>query len=46
MYKITIESPLFEGKSKVAQHQMVSECLKEELKNIHAFNLKTKVASK
>lgn len=43
MYKIIIESEKFRNKSRVAQHQMVSECLGEDLKKIHAFNLKTKV---
>lgn len=46
MYKIIIESAVFEGKPRVAQHQMVSECIKEELETIHAFNLKTSVPKK
>lgn len=29
MYKILVESPMFEGKSKVQQHQLVSEALKD-----------------
>jgi len=46
MYKVIIESTLFEGKSKVAQHQLVSECLSEDMKSIHAMNIKTKVPKK
>ncbi|KRX04939.1 BolA protein [Pseudocohnilembus persalinus] len=41
MYKLVIVSPEFEGKSKVQQHQMVTGCLKEELSEVHGFNLKT-----
>lgn len=43
MYRILIESPVFEGKTRVQQHQMVAEAIKEELKQIHGFSLKTKV---
>ena len=41
MYKIKIESPLFVGKTKIEQHRMVYEALKDEMVNIHGFNLKT-----
>ena len=41
MYKMSIESPLFEGKSKLQQHRMVNEILEEELKSIHGLNIKT-----
>lgn len=41
MYKIAIESPLFLNQTKVQQHRMVNEVLKEELKTIHGMNLKT-----
>ena len=43
MYNITVESDLFKGKSLVQQHQMVTNSISEELKNIHGYNLKTKV---
>ncbi len=43
MYRILIESEAFQGKSRVQQHQLVSEILKDDLKTIHGFNLKTKV---
>lgn len=46
MYNITVESPQFEGKSKVKQHQMVTACIKEELAKIHGYNLKTKAPPK
>ena len=41
MYDIKVESPLFEGKSRVQQHQMVQKVISEELKTIHGLNLKT-----
>ena len=41
-FKILIVSEHFAGKSKVAQHQMVYECLKKFMdKPIHALSLKT-----
>lgn len=43
MYNITVESDLFKGKSLVQQHQMVTDSISDELKNIHGYNLKTKV---
>jgi stress-induced morphogen len=42
MYNITVESNLFKGKSLVQQHQMVTACISDEIKNIHGYNLKTK----
>ena len=42
MYNIKIESPLFNGKSKVEQHKMVTSVLGKEMEQIHGFNLKTK----
>lgn len=42
MYKFVVESPQFEGKSKVDQHKMVMKALGGEIKNIHGFNLKTR----
>lgn len=46
MYRMTVESPLFEGKSKVDQHRMVNEAIKEEFKTIHGMTLKTIVGKK
>jgi stress-induced morphogen len=43
MYNITVESELFKGKPLVQQHQMVTQSIADELKNIHGYNLKTKV---
>lgn len=42
MYKFVVESPQFEGKTKVEQHKMVMKALGHEVKNIHGFNLKTR----
>eukprot|EP00735_Rhodelphis_limneticus_P011852 TRINITY_DN5006_c0_g1::TRINITY_DN5006_c0_g1_i1::g.24885::m.24885 TRINITY_DN5006_c0_g1::TRINITY_DN5006_c0_g1_i1::g.24885 ORF type:complete len:124 (-),score=-8.74,sp/P39724/BOL3_YEAST/53.62/4e-20,BolA/PF01722.13/3.4e-18 TRINITY_DN5006_c0_g1_i1:177-548(-) len=41
MFSITIESPLFKGKSLVAQHRMVNEILKDDIKKWHGLTLKT-----
>lgn len=41
MYKLSVESPIFEGKSKLEQHRMVNEVLKEDIKQIHGLNIKT-----
>jgi BolA-like protein 3 len=43
MYKIIVESPLFKGKTMVAQHKMITDSIGEDLKNIHGINLKTKI---
>lgn len=42
MFRIVIESPFFNYKSKVEQHKLVTTALSEEIKNIHGFNLKTR----
>ena len=41
MYKMVVESPAFLEKSKVEQHQLVTGVLKDILKGVHGFNLKT-----
>ena len=42
-YKATIISKLFQGKSKITQHQMVYNSLKGKMGNeLHALMLKTK----
>lgn len=38
---IKIKSPDFNGKTMIAQHRMVNEILKEDLKEIHSLQLKT-----
>ena len=43
MFNIIVESDEFRGKSVVQQHQMVTNSIKEEIKSIHGYNLKTKV---
>jgi stress-induced morphogen len=40
-FVIKIKSPDFNGKNLIAQHRMVNEILKEELKEIHSLQLKT-----
>ena len=44
-FKVIIVSNLFDGKSKLNQHRMVNESLKEELaNNIHALSITAKVS--
>lgn len=42
-FSIKIKSPDFKGKTVIAQHRMVNDILKEDLKDIHALQLKTEV---
>jgi stress-induced morphogen len=42
MFNIAVESPHFMGKTLVEQHRMVVECLQDDIKSIHSYNLKTK----
>eukprot|EP00924_Labyrinthula_sp_SR-Ha-C_P005100 snap_masked-scaffold_1-processed-gene-21.17-mRNA-1 protein AED:0.19 eAED:0.20 QI:0/-1/0/1/-1/1/1/0/99 len=44
MYDVKVESPLFKSKTKVAQHRMVNEVLKEEIKEMHGLTLDTKAS--
>jgi len=39
-FRITIKSPDLKGKTPINQHRTVNEILKEELKEIHALQLK------
>eukprot|EP01100_Stratorugosa_tubuloviscum_P015515 TRINITY_DN8995_c0_g1_i1.p1 TRINITY_DN8995_c0_g1~~TRINITY_DN8995_c0_g1_i1.p1 ORF type:complete len:126 (-),score=66.81 TRINITY_DN8995_c0_g1_i1:98-475(-) len=39
--RIEIESEMFIGKSKVTQHRMVQNLIKEEMKTLHALSLET-----
>lgn len=43
MYEILIEADSFQGKRKVAQHKMVTEALKEQIKDMHGLRITTKV---
>jgi stress-induced morphogen len=40
-FSVTIVSSEFAGKSLLKSHQMVNECLTDELKQIHALTIKT-----
>jgi len=46
MYEISIESEDFSGKSRVHQHRMVNEALKEEIKDMHGLRISTFVPEK
>ena len=39
--RISVESPLFAGKTVVQQHRMVNGVIKEEMKSLHAAMIKT-----
>ncbi len=39
--RISVVSPLFAGKTVVAQHRLVNEVIKEEMKSLHACHIKT-----
>ena len=41
MYKCYIESPKFEGLNTIKQHKLVQSVLKEEIAEMHGFQLKT-----
>ncbi|XP_033753902.1 bolA-like protein 3 [Pecten maximus] len=43
MYEVLIEADSFQGKRKVAQHKMVTEALKEQIKDMHGLRITTKV---
>lgn len=45
MYKITVESPVFVQKTKVEQWRLVANAISDEMKDIHGFNLKTRIPS-
>ena len=40
-FDAVVVSEEFEGKSRIQQHRQVQNILSEELKNIHAFTIKT-----
>lgn len=42
-FKIQIKSEEFKGKTIILQHRLVNEILKDELKEIHALQLKTEI---
>jgi stress-induced morphogen len=44
-FQVKIKSSDFNGKSVIAQHRLVNDILKEELKEIHALQLKTETDS-
>lgn len=43
MYEIFVESSEFKGISRVKQHQMVVDTLKEEIKDMHGLRIHTVV---
>lgn len=43
MYKIQVVSPDFQGKMTVQQHRMITEAIREEIKEMHGLVIETKV---
>lgn len=41
MFDVEVVSPQFAGQSRVKQHRMVNEILKEEIKSMHGLTIKT-----
>lgn len=41
MYEITVESIDFKGLSKIKQHKLITETLKEEIKDMHGLRIFT-----
>jgi stress-induced morphogen len=41
MYRVAVVSPKFVGLSRVQQHRMVNECLKDDIKLMHGIQLTT-----
>ena len=39
MYRVIVHSAQFAGKSKVQQHRLVNEILKEDIKQMHGIQL-------
>ena len=44
MYEVFVESPAFKGIRIVKQHQMVTEALKAEIKDMHGLRISTSVS--
>lgn len=44
MYEIFVESNEFKGMPRVKQHQMVTETLKDEIKNMHGIRIQTAIS--
>ncbi|OWF36470.1 bolA-like protein 3 [Mizuhopecten yessoensis] len=43
MFEVLVEADSFQGKRMVAQHKMVTEALKEQIKDMHGLRITTKV---
>lgn len=43
MFDIQVESELFQGQSRVKQHQMVNAILKAEIGSMHGLTVKTSI---
>ncbi|KAG7391843.1 BolA-like protein 3 [Phytophthora boehmeriae] len=41
MFDIEVASPQFKGQTRVKQHRMVNEILKEEIKSMHGLTIRT-----
>lgn len=46
MYEISVETVEFKGMPRVKQHQLITETLKDEIKNMHGLRIHTAVPNK
>lgn len=46
MYEIAVESEQFNGMSRIKQHQMITDTLRNEIKNMHGLRIHTTVPDK
>ncbi|XP_058120582.1 bolA-like protein 3 [Anopheles ziemanni] len=46
MYEIFVETSEFKGLSTVKQHKLITEILKDEIKNMHGLRIRTAIAEK
>uniref|UniRef100_A0A1I7UT07 BolA-like protein n=1 Tax=Caenorhabditis tropicalis TaxID=1561998 RepID=A0A1I7UT07_9PELO len=44
MFDVVVEASSFQGKSKVAQHKIVTSILREQIKSMHGLTIETKAA--
>lgn len=46
MYEISVESKEFVGLSRVKQHRMITDTLKNEIKDMHGLRIQTSIPDK
>eukprot|EP01028_Stygiella_incarcerata_P002784 TRINITY_DN1528_c0_g1_i1.p2 TRINITY_DN1528_c0_g1~~TRINITY_DN1528_c0_g1_i1.p2 ORF type:complete len:115 (+),score=13.75 TRINITY_DN1528_c0_g1_i1:88-432(+) len=46
IFKVVVESPLFASKTRIQQHRMVTDSLRDELKEVHGWQIETRIPKK